>query len=350
MTPESVKGLPPSPERILQTGMAFFPAKVLLSAIKLGLFTELASGPRSGAEIQRALKLHPRGLYDFLDALVALQFLEREGMLETAIYRNSAETGLFLDRNKPSYVGGILEMANDRLYPAWGNLAEALRTGQPQNELKDEIDGEGVFDALYQDPARLEQFMAAMAGVQLGNFAQLVEVFDFSRYRTLCDLGGASAALSVQVALRHPHMRCISADLPQVEPIARRRIEAAGVADRVQTLALDFLKDPLPSVDILTMGNILHDWGHAEKMQLMRSAHAALNDGGALIAIENVIDDGRCENVFGLMMSLNMLVETPGGFDYTGADFARWAAEAGFQRTEVLPLAGPSSAAIAYKV
>jgi precorrin-6B methylase 2 len=349
MTPEPLKSMSPSPERILQTGMAFFPAKVLLSAVKLGLFTELASGPLSGAEIQRKLKLHSRGLYDFLDALVALKFLEREGMLDTATYRNTADTGIFLDRHKPWYVGGILEMGNDRLYPAWGNLAEALRTGKPQNDISDEVDGEDIFGAMYQDPVRLEQFMEAMAGVQMGNFAALVECFDFSRFKTLCDVGGASAALSVQVARRHPHMRCISADLPQVEPIARRRIEAAGVADRVQALALDFLKDPIPSVDIITMGNILHDWGHKEKMQLMHSAHAALNEGGVLIAIENVIDDERRENAFGLMMSLNMLVETPGGFDYTGADFAGWAAEAGFHRTEILPLAGPSSAAIAYK-
>ncbi len=349
MTQKPAENAAPSPELILQTGMAFFPAKVLLSAVKLDLFTELAGGPLGGAEIQRRLKLHPRGLYDFLDALVALKFLDREGMLDTATYRNTVDTGTFLDRQKPSYVGGILEMGNDRLYPAWGNLAEALRTGEPQNEIKDEVDGEDIFNAMYQDPVRLEQFMQAMAGVQMGNFFALVESFDFSRFKTLCDVGGASAALSVLVAQRHSYMRCISADLPQVEPIARRRIEAAGVADRVQTLAMDFLKDPIPSVDIITMGNILHDWGHKEKMQLMRSAHAALNEGGALIAIENVIDDERRENAFGLMMSLNMLGETPGGFDYTGADFAGWAAEAGFSRTEILPLAGPSSAALAYK-
>lgn len=349
MTHKPVENTPPGPELILQTGMAFFPAKVLLTAVKLGLFTELADGPLGGAEIRRRLKLHPRGLYDFLDALVALKFLEREGMRDTAIYRNTADTGTFLDRHKPSYVGGILEMGNDILYPAWGNLAEALRTGRQQNDIKDQVDGEDVFDAMYHDPARLEQFMQAMAGVQMGNFAALVERFDFSRFKTLCDVGGASAAFSVQVARRHPHMRCLSADLPQVEPIARRRIEAAGVTDRVQALVLDFLKDPIPSVDIITMGNILHDWGHKEKMQLMRSAHAALNEGGVLITIENVIDDERRENAFGLMMSLNMLVETPGGFDYTGADFAGWAAEAGFSRTEILPLAGPSSAAIAYR-
>lgn len=347
MTGAQANGAQPTPERILQTGTAFMPAKILNSAIRMGLFTRLAAGPMGGAEIAQALGLQSRGLYDFLDALVALGFLEREGLLDTARYRNTAETGTFLDRDKPSYVGGILEMANDRLYPFWGGLEEALRTGQPQNEIKHA--GSNLFTELYADPERLEQFMAAMAGVQMGNFMALAEAFDFSGYRTLCDVGGASAALSVQVALRHPHMRCISADLAAVEPIAKRRIAAAGVADRVQTRVLDFLKDPWPSVDVITLGNILHDWGLDEKMQLIRTAHAALNQGGVLIAIENVIDDVRRQNAFGLMMSLNMLIETPAGFDYTGADFARWAREAGFRETTVLPLAGPGSAAIARK-
>lgn len=347
MSGVQANGAHPTPERILQTGTAFMPAKILIGAIRMGLFTRLAPAPMSGPDIAHALGLQARGLYDFLDALVALGFLEREGLLETARYRNTPETDTFLDRAKPSYVGGILEMANDRLYPFWGDLETALRTGKPQNEIKH--GGTDLFARLYADHERLEQFMAAMAGVQMGNFMALVEAFDFSGYRTLCDVGGASGALSIQVALRHPHMRCISADLAPVEPIAKRRIEAAGVADRVQTRVLDFFEDPWPSVDVVTMGNILHDWGLAEKMQLIRAAHAALNDGGVLIAIENVIDDARRQNAFGLMMSLNMLIETPAGFDYTGADFARWAAEAGFRETVVLPLAGPGSAAIARK-
>lgn len=347
MTGAQANGAHPTPERILQTGTAFMPAKILIGAIRMGLFTHLAGGPMGGAEVAKALRLQSRGLYDFLDALVALGFLEREGLLDTARYRNTVETDLFLDRNKPSYVGGILEMANDRLYPFWGDLETALRTGRPQNEIKH--GGADLFAELYADPERLEQFMAAMAGVQMGNFLALAETFDFSGYRTLCDVGGASGALSIQVALRHPHMRCISADLGAVEPIAKRRIEAAGVADRVETRVLDFLKDPWPSVDVITMGNILHDWGEAEKRQLVRTAHAALNEGGVLIAIENIIDDERRRNAFGLMMSLNMLIETPAGFDYTGADFARWASEAGFRETTVVPLVGPGSAAIARK-
>lgn len=336
-----------TPDQIMQVGMGFFPAKTLLSAIKLGLFTELAGGPRSADGIRQSLGLHERSLHDFLDALVALGFLERDGQGDQASYRNSAEADAFLDRNKPGYVGGILEMANDRLYPFWSDLETALRNGKPQNEIKHE--GVDLFEKLYQDPERLEQFIAAMGGHQLGAFQALAESFDFSRYHTLCDLGGASGTLSIQVAKRQPHMHCITLDLPRVEPLARREIGQAGLADRVEARSIDFWNDPVPEADVITMGNILHDWGLEEKKRLIARAFDALRDGGALIVVEAMIDDGRRENAFGLMMSLNMLIETREGFNFTMAEFEQWTRQAGFRRSELLPLAGPTSAAIAYK-
>lgn len=336
-----------TPDRIMQIGMGFWPAKALLSAVKLDLFSHLADEPRSATEIQRRLGLHDRSLYDFLDALVALGFLEREGFREEARYHNAADADRFLDRNKPSYIGGFLEMANDRLYPFWGDLEEGLRTGEPQNEVKHE--DKDLFDKLYDDPERLEQFLSAMASVQFGAFAALAERFDFSPYSTLLDAGGASAALSIQVARRHQHMRCISTDLPMVEPIARQRIREAGLEDRIETRSLDFWKEDFPAADVITMGNILHDWGLTEKQTLIGKAFEALGDGGALIVVENFIDNDRRENAFGLLMSLNMLIETRHGFDFTGVDFDAWARKAGFKRTEVMSLAGPTSAAIAYK-
>ncbi len=336
-----------SPERIMQTGMAFWPAKTLLSAVKLDLFGQLAGGARSAADIQRGLGLHERSLYDFLDALVALGFLERDGFGETARYRNAPDAEQFLVPGKPSYIGGFLEMANDRLYPFWGSLEQALQTGQPQNEIKDGT--ETLFDKLYRDPQSLEQFLAAMADVQMGPFLALVEKFDFADYKTMLDVGGASAALSIQIAHHHAHMHCICADLPAVEPIARARIHEAGLDDRVEARSLDFWQDPFPRVDIVTMGNVLHDWNVDEKRQLIRKAFKALNDGGALIVIENIIDDERRANAFGLMMSLNMLIETRDGSDFSGADFDTLAREAGFTSTDMLALTGPTSAAIAYK-
>ncbi len=336
-----------TPSHIIHTGLGFWASKTLLSAVELGLFSTLADQAMTGAELNQALGLHARANPDFYDTLLALGFLERDGDGPAARYRNTAETAMFLDKGKPSYVGGILEMANARLYRFWADLTEALKTGKPQNETRN--GGQSVFGEIYADPERLEQFVAAMSGVSTGNFMALAEKFDFSKYQTLCDVGGASGILSIMVAMRHPHLRCTTADLPMVSQIARRKISGFGLSERIQTRDLDFFKEPLPQADVITMGMILHDWDLDTKMMLIRKAYDALPEGGVFIAIEAIIDDARRENAFGLMMSLNMLIEFGVAFDYTGADFARWCREAGFSRTEILPLAGPTSAAIAYK-
>jgi hypothetical protein len=335
------------PSHIMQVGMGFWPSKTVLSATELELFTHLGSESMTGKQIGERLGLHPRAIHDFLDTLVALRFLERDGDGSDGRYRNTAETAAFLDKQSPTYIGGILEMSNARLYRFWGDLTEALRTGEPQNEIKQT--GKPMFEELYSDPARLEQFMQAMQGISLGNFHALAEKFDFSRYETVCDVGGATGQLCMVLAGHHPHLRCTSYDLPVVAPIAERAIAAAGLNDRVDVASGDFFADPIPPADVITMGLILHDWNLDRKMQLIGSAYDALPDGGAFIVIENLIDDARRENAFGLMMSLNMLIEFGDAFDFTGSDFAEWCGKAGFQDVEILPLTGPASAGIAFK-
>ena len=335
------------PSHIMQVGVAFWASKTLLSAVELQLFTHLGVDSMSGEEIRERLGLHPRGTYDFLDTLVALQFLERDGDGSDGRYRNTAETAAFLNRQSPTYIGGILEMRNARSYQFWGSLTEALQTGKPQNEIKQT--GRPMFDELYSDPARLEQFMNAMAGISLGNCQVLADRFDFSKYKTVCDVGGATGQLCTILARRHPHLRCTTLDLPVVAPIAEKAIATAGLSDRVATASVDFFVDALPGADVITMGMVLHDWNLDQKMHLIRSAYDALPDGGALIVIENLIDDARRENAFGLMMSLNMLIEFGDAFDFTGSDLAGWCREAGFREVEILPLTGPASAGVAYK-
>ncbi|MCA8896916.1 MAG: methyltransferase, partial [Amphiplicatus sp.] len=172
---------------------------------------------------------------------------------------------------------------------------------------------------------------------------------DFSKYKTLTDIGGAAGVLSMMVARAHPNIDIRTADLPEVTKIAQRKVDAAGLSDRIKAVNVDFFEDAFPKSDVITMGMILHDWDLPTKMMLIRKAYDALPEGGAFIVIEALIDDARRENAFGLMMSLNMLVEFGVAFDYTGADFTRWCKEIGFKRTEVIPLAGNSSAAVAYK-
>ena len=333
----------PTPDRILQTGLAFWPAKTLLSAIEMGLFTELARGPEPFDTVRGRLGLHSRSARDFLDTLVALGFLQRNG----DTYSNSPETDLFLDRQKPSYVGGILEMANARLYPFWSHLTEALRTGQPQNEFK--TGGPGLFETLYADPARLKQFLSAMTGISHGANMTIARVFPWKDYHTFVDVGTAQGDLAVQVALANPHLRGFAFDLPEVAPIFEEYSRAAGVADRVAFVPGSFFDQELPRADVVLMGHILHDWDLPTKKMLIRKAFDAVPAGGALVVYEAIIDDDRSKNAFGLMMSLNMLIETPGGFDYTGADCAGWMTEAGFSATRVEPLVGPDSMAIGIK-
>jgi hypothetical protein len=336
-----------SSAQIMAVGMGFWPAKVLLSAVELDLFTELARQPMNGHDLQAALHLHPRANPDFFDALVALRFLERDGDGKTAHYRNTAEAAEFLDRASARYMGGFLGMANARLYRFWGDLTEALRTGEPQNEIKHK--GASMFAELYSEPGRLEQFMDAMSGISRENFQALADKFDFGPYQTVCDIGGAAAVLSVTLARRHPHLRCVSCDLPEATAIAERKIAASGLSARVSAQPLDFFVDPFPKADVITMGMILHDWNLDRKMQLVRAAFRALPDNGVFIVVEHLIDDARRDNVFGLLMSLNMLIEFGEAFDFTGADFREWCLDAGFRRTEVLPLSGSASAGIAYK-
>jgi hypothetical protein len=333
-----------SPDHIMQVGLGFWASKALLSAVEMELFSELARHPSRLEDIQGRLGLHPRAARDFLDALVALGFLERND----GVYRNTPASQHFLDKRKPSYIGGILEMANSRLYAAWGGLTEGLRTGKPQNELKGAGD-ESLFTALYADPARLKEFLKAMTGVShMANLA-IAEKFPWSRYHSFVDVGTAQGDLAVQVALAHPHLAGTGFDLAEVGPIFEEYAAQQGVAGRLHFAPGDFFADPFPHADVVMMGHILHDWNLDEKRTLLRKAFDAVPKGGAVVIYEALIDDDRRQNTFGLLMSLNMLIETQGGFDYTGADCQGWMRELGFSETYVEPLFGPDSMAVGIK-
>ncbi len=331
-----------TPDAILQLGFAFWGAKTLLSAVELGLFTLLADGPLSVEAVTSRLALHPRSVRDFLDALVALGQLERKD----GLYANTAAGALFLDRRKPTYVGGILEMANSRLYPFWGSLTDGLRTGEPQNEAKD---GRDLFDEIYRKPEILAEFLKAMSGISLGAANAISAKFPWVDYNSFADIGAAQGAFPVTLARAHPHLAGIGFDLPVVQQHFESYVAQHGLSKRLSFHAGNFFADSLPTADVLIMGHILHDWGLEKKRMLIGKAYAALPDGGALIVYDSVIDDERRKNAFGLLMSLNMLIETREGFDFTGADCMAWFKEAGFVETYVEPLAGPDSMVVGIK-
>lgn len=332
-----------SPDHIIQTGLAFWSSKTLLSAIELGLFTELAERPGTVEDLEARLRLHPRSSRDFLDALVALGFLDRSD----GLYRNTLATDAFLDRTKPTYMGGMLEMCNARLFGFWNHLTEALRTGEPQNEIRS--GGDSLFTALYADPARLKVFLEAMTGLSRSANLAIAQKFPWAHYASFVDVGTAQGDLAVQVARGHSHLSGTGFDLPVVRPIFEEYAVQQGVAPRLRFEPGDFFADPLPKADVVMMGHILHDWDLDQKKHLIRKAYEAVAPGGAFIVYEAIIDDERRKNAFGLLMSLNMLIETTGGFDYTGADCLGWMREAGFRDGYVEHLVGPDSMVVGLK-
>src|SRR5919202_3038960 len=331
-----------SPDQIMQLGFGYWGSKTLLSAVELGLFTELAKGPLDAEALRQRLGLHSRSALDFFDALVALGMLERHD----GQYANTPETDLYLDRAKPSYAGGFLEMSSVRLYGFWGSLTEALRTGQPQNEAKT---GGNFLAALYRDPVPLKDFAHAMTGISMGAAQAIARQFPWSQYRTFADVGTAEGCLPVQVALAHPQLTGVGFDLPPLRPIFEEYVASFGLQDRLRFQEGDFFTDPLPAADVLVMGHVLHDWSVDERRTLLTKAYAALPEGGALLVYETIIDDERRENAFGLLMSLNILIETPAGADYTRADCAGWMREVGFREARVEPLVAGHSMVIGIK-
>jgi len=332
----------PSPEHIVGLGVGFWGSKVLLSAVELGVFTELAREPLPLEVLADRVGLHPRSSRDFLDALVSLGMLRRTN----EIYSNTPDTDVFLDKAKPSYIGAMFDFLNTRIYGFWGSLTTALRTGRPQSEIKE---GGEFFEVFYQDPARSGLYLRAMSALSTGSGMALAAAFPWHKYATFVDIGCAEGAVAVQVARAHQHLSGGGFDLPPAAAPFADYVTSAGLRDRLRFHTGDFFADPLPTADVLIMGHVLHDWNLEEKLALIQKAYAALPEGGALIIYDNMIDDDRRENTFGLLISLNMLIENEGGFDYTGADCRNWLASVGFTTSPAEPLAGPTSMIVAVK-
>lgn len=344
---EEMPVVPPQPGRLMQIAFGFWGAKALLSAVELGVFAVLAERLMTADQLRDRVGVHERGAADFFDALVALGLLDRVDDPDGALYSNTADVDVFLNPGRPeTYIGGLFDMAGSVWYPRWGKLSEALRTGAPQT-LGDE--GANPFDELYADFDRLRRFQSAMTGLSLGSVLDMAERFPWGRYRTVADIGCSEGTMLSRVMIRHPHLSGTGFDLPRVEPVFRETVDEFSLADRLRFAAGDFFSDPLPQADVLVFGHVLHDWDLPTKRMLLRKAYEALPEGGAVVIYESMIDDERRHSASGLLASLHMLLETPGGFDYTGADCLGWLEEAGFSARRVESLAGPDSMAVGVK-
>ncbi|MGC5021017.1 methyltransferase [Micromonospora sp. DT47] len=310
------------PAGIIRLANSFCDAKALLTAVDLGLFTTLRSGPATEDEIREKLGLHGRGLSDWLDLLVELSLLEHSD----GRYRNAAGADQFLVSGERSYIGGFLERSNRNLYPAWGRLTDALRTGQPQSG--------SSFDAVVQNPRILSQFINSMDALTRTLGPQLIAAYDgWGGYRSVLDVGGCRGSLAAQIVTANPNLTGHVFDLPQMEPFFDEQAAEKSLTDRLTFHGGSFFTDPLPTADIVVMGHVLHDWDREQRRFLVEKAYQSVNPGGVLLVYDRMLDraSSRVEN---LVISLDMLLVTDGGSEYTVGEVTEHAKNAGFETVE----------------
>jgi len=331
-----------TPDRIIELGHAFFASRALLSAVELGVFATLADGPLDLDELRERVGISARGARDFLDALVALGMLVRH---TDGRYANSAETGLYLDHNKPTYIGGLLESFSAERYGLWASLTAALRSGMPQCN-RSMVSN---FAVLYADERAREMFMSGMTARTMPVAKALTTKICWQDYRTLIDIGAAQGCLPVTIAQVHPHITGGGFDLPPLAPLFDDYVRKNALSNRLRFYPGDFFNGPLPTADVLVLGRVLHNWDLVTKMMLLKKVYDALPSAGALIVYERLIDDDRRVHAAGLLSSLNMLLMSNGGFDFTGADCVGWMRETGFSDIRVEPLTADQSMVVGIK-
>ncbi|WP_430790375.1 methyltransferase [Actinoplanes sp. G11-F43] len=325
------------PAGIIRLANSFCDAKALLTAVELGLFDTLSAGPADLGQIREKLGLDGRGLSDWLDLLVELGLLERDGDR----YRNAAGAGRFLVRGAATYIGGFLERSNRNLYPAWGRLADALRTGQPQSG--------SSFDAVVENPRILGQFINSMDALTRTLGPQLIAAWDgWDRYGSVLDVGGCRGALAAQIVAANPNLAGHVFDLPQMEPFFDGLATERGLRDRLTFHGGSFFTDPLPPADVVVLGHVLHDWDAGQREFLIRKAFDSVRPGGTLLIYDRMLDraSSRVEN---LVISLDMLLVTDGGSEYTVAEATGHCLRAGFADAESRDLGDDDTLVIARK-
>jgi O-methyltransferase domain/Dimerisation domain len=330
------------PCRIVDIAYAFWQSKALFAAVELDLFTKLADDPLDLATLASRTNVHERGARDFFDSLVALGLLHRD---VEGRYSNAPDSDRYLVRGRSSYLGDLFRHLNARHYQNWGLLTRALVSGEPQSAL-----GSGRYDGFYANKPVQELFLNGMTAGSLLAARTLARTFPWNRYRTFIDIGTAQGCVPVEIARAHPHLRGGGYDLAAVEPVFARYVREHGLSDRLTFHCGDFFADPLPQADVLVMGRILHNWDRPTREMLLRKAYDAISPGGAIVVYDPLIDDERRRDPHCLLSSLNMLIETAAGSEYTAAECQAWMTQAGFREIRIESLGDMHTALIGTKI
>jgi len=319
-----------TPADVKRLGNAFCHAKLLLTASEIGLFADLASnGATTAEELGERVGIPPRGRHDFLTALVALGLLEKQD----GRYANSPVASSHLIPGGATYMGGFLNRANRVLYPAYGKLTEAIRTGEPQVPAA----ADGEFERMLADPQQSQTYLHMMDSVNGLVAPLLLEAYDFSGHTDLVDVGGCRGNLSANIWRAHRHLNPTVFDLPAMGPHLAAHMASMNPVPPVNFRGGNFFLDDLPEGDVITCGHVLHNWSPAERQVIIRKAYAAVRPGGVFMVYDAMLDDDNID-LANTLVSINMLLVTQGGSEYPISDAKQWFAEAGFVDIEARPL------------
>ncbi|WP_093574907.1 methyltransferase [Amycolatopsis rubida] len=308
---------------LMDLAMSFQRAKLVLTGLELGLFRALAEEPAGEADLRDRLALHPRGTTHFLRALTELGLLELVG----GRYRASPAARQYLVPGQEGYLGGFLHAADAVMYPAWGRLAEGLRTGEAQAAT---FSGSAMFEQLYADDDKRDDFVGMAESSSRPLIPALAETFDWSSVKTVLELGGCRGNTVAGLVRAHPHLSATVLDLPPLRPVFDEHMARLGTAGAVSFQEGDFFTGPLPEADVVMIGHCLVDWTDDQRKTVIRNAHSAVRPGGAFLIWDPVLVPGEESYLRNLLRSLNLQLMTPHGAGYRLEDCRKWLQDSGF--------------------
>lgn len=309
------------PQPIIDLIYAFRRSKTMFAAVSMGVFERLAQSP---AGVSAFPGTDAGAMERLLDGCVALGLLERSG----GLYHNSPLASEYLCRNSERTMAGYIEYSNKALYPMWQHLEDAVREGSNRWQPTFGFPASQLFDHFFSTEEAKRDFLLGMHGFGQISSPSVARAFDLSRFRRFVDLGGGTGHLALAVADAYPQMRAVLFDLPGAIDFARQFTH-----NRVDLIAGDFFKDPLPAADVYALGRILHDWSEPKIRRLLARVHEALAPGGGILICESLLDDDKRGPIDGQMQSLNMLVCTEGK-ERSLPEYRELLEEAGFAQVE----------------
>lgn len=339
-----MKGMTPDgPALVLDLIEAFRRSQTMFTAVSLGIFDLLESGPATALTLAQQVNGSPAPLTRLLDGCSGLGLLVKTGDL----YQNTPVASRYLTRASSDTLAGYVLYSQQVLYPMWGRLENAVREGT--NRWQETFGLEGpLFNHFFRTPEARQTFMTGMHGFGLLSSPEIVRIFNLNQFRHIVDLGGGTGHLAIAACERYGAMQATVFDLPGVTALAREHAAASRAAARIRVVDGDFFQDPLPSADLYALGRILHDWGEEKIRRLLKRVHEALPPGGGLLLAETLLDEDGGGPVHAQMQSLNMLVCTEGR-ERSAAEYRALLEEAGFRDVEARRTGTPLDAVLARK-